>query len=70
MKPRSLRSFRRNPERVADPLDNVIAESVNMRCTGCGATWSARLGVFRDEIEAADTVCPTCGPDQLPPAAA
>ena len=70
MKPRSLRSFRRNPERVADPLDNVIAESVNMRCTVCGATWSARLGVFSDEVEPSDAVCKTCGPGQLPPAAA
>ena len=63
-----LLTMRRLPIAVTNPDDNIIAESVNLRCTRCGTGWRASLGPFGDEIEPRQALCPSCNPE--PPRAA
>lgn len=64
MAARKILSLRRHPVAVADPSDNVVLVSVNVRCVRCGVTWESSLS--GDEIEQPD--CPSCTSE--PPAAA
>ena len=53
-------TLHRLPVAVINPDDNVVAESINLRCARCGARWSAALGPFGDEVEEKDAHCPRC----------
>ena len=64
----SIARLRRSPVPVSDPTDNIILAAVVLRCTRCGSTWQARLGVFGDEVDQDDARCPSC--HQEPPRAA
>ena len=55
-----LLTLRRLPVAVSNPADAVVAEAVSLRCTRCGARWSAALGPFGDEVEEKDAHCPRC----------
>ena len=55
-----LLTLRRLPIAVSNPEDNVVAESINLRCARCGARWLAALGPFGDEVERKDAHCPRC----------
>ena len=63
-----LLTLRRMPIKAANPDDNVIVESVSLRCTRCDARWSASLRASVDGIAASDAHCPRCAP--TPPEAA
>ena len=63
-----LLTLRRLPVAVLNPDDNILAESINLRCARCGTRWPASLGPFGDEIDPKEATCPRC--TQPPPQAA
>ena len=63
-----LLALRRLPIAVTNPDDNVVAESINLRCTRCGTGWRASLGPFADEVDPKEARCVRC--NQTPPEAA
>ena len=64
----SIINLRRSEIPVSDPKDNIVVAAVVLRCTRCSSTWTARLGVFGDDVADSDTRCPQCNPE--PPRAA
>ena len=60
-----LLTLRRLPIKATNPADNIIAESINLRCTVCGTCWPASLGPFGDEIDPKESTCPRCAQPPL-----
>ena len=65
-----LLALRRLPIRARNPADNVICESLNLRCTVCGHRWPVGLEPVGDRIDPRESTCPRFASHKEPPTAA